>query len=201
MTGRYAGKEHFRTELSTRYKPNTPPLMNMTFRNGSIDKKDPTHRLVTQTPSGVKDWEKEGIIGVENRFVEVILDYGSTVHVELDPAHGQFETIQNELSKMPESDRIFVASEHEYRAELPKDCGSVNSLLEIQANDTDEWDDRLFNIEAFAVLTDQSWTYRPVPHETHIREINTAGHDGLIEELHKVLEQLRGATVEQYDDS
>lgn len=166
-----------------------------------MQKEDPTHRLVTQTPSGVKDWEKEGIIGVENRVVEVILDYGSTVHVDLDPAHGQFETIQNELTKVPESDRILVASEHEYRAALPKDRGSVNSLLEVQANDTDEWDDRVFTIEAFAVLTDQSWTYRSVPHETHIREINTAGHDGLIEELHKVLEQLRGATVEQYDDS
>ncbi|ERG92138.1 MAG: hypothetical protein J07HQW1_02173, partial [Haloquadratum walsbyi J07HQW1] len=83
----------------------------------------------------------------------------------------------------------------------PHGCASVDSLLKIQANETDEWTDRLFNIEAFAVLTDQSWTYRSVPHETHIREINTAGHNGLIEELHKPREQLRGATVEPYDDS
>ncbi|ERG98278.1 MAG: hypothetical protein J07HQX50_02313 [Haloquadratum sp. J07HQX50] len=102
---------------------------------------------------------------------------------------------------MPESDRIFVASEHEYRAALPKDCASVDSLLKIQPNETDEWTDRLFNIEAFAVLTDKSWTYRSVPHETHIREINTAGHNGLREELHTRLEQLRGATVKPYDNS
>ncbi|MHC3381494.1 hypothetical protein [Haloarcula sp. H-GB5] len=173
----------------------------MIFRNGSIDEEEPTHKLVMQSPSGVKDWDEEGIIGVENRAMEVILDRGSTVHVELDPAHGQFETLRNKLTQVPESDRIFVASEHEHRAVLPEDRTSVDSLLEIQANDTDEWTDRLFNIEAFAVLSDQSWTYRSVPHETHIREINTAGHDGLVEELHKTLEQLRGATVKPFDGS
>ncbi|ERG98279.1 MAG: hypothetical protein J07HQX50_02314 [Haloquadratum sp. J07HQX50] len=86
LTGRYTLKGHFRAELSSGYNSYTSPLMDMKFRDGSIYKQAPTHRLVTQTPSEVKDWEQEGIIRVENRAMEVILDYGSTVHVELDPA-------------------------------------------------------------------------------------------------------------------
>ncbi|MFW6320230.1 MAG: hypothetical protein ACOC0Z_00135 [Halohasta sp.] len=170
---------------------------NMAFRNGSTKEESPTHRLVATNPSGVKDWDKEGLIDVENQTVDVVLDYGSIVHIDVDPAHSQFEAIENELTQLPKSERIFIGSDYEYRAVLPEDRSFIDSVLKTQ--NTDEWHDRLFNIHAFAVLADQSWIYRSVPHESHIREINTASNSGLIKKLHKTLEQLQGATVEQFD--
>jgi len=172
----------------------------MDFRDDSVAQQQPTHKLVAKNPSGVKDWDEEGTIGIENQAMEIIVKYGSTVHVEVDPAHSQFEAIQNELTRLPEAERIFIGSEEEYRAELPTDHSFITSLLEIRANSTDEWIDRLFNIEAFAVLTDQSWVYRSVPHHSHIREINATRVGGLVPELHRALEQRQGGTVVPFDD-
>ncbi|ERH01390.1 MAG: hypothetical protein J07HN6_00942 [Halonotius sp. J07HN6] len=170
---------------------------NMAFRNDSIDEESPTHRLVTTNDSGVKDWDDEGLIGVENQAMDIILDYGSIVHVDVDTAHSQFEAVENKLTRLQKTEQIFVAPDYEYRAVLPDDRSFIHTLLETQ--NTDEWDDRLFNLNAFAVLADQTWTYRSVPHESHIREINATGDGGLIKELHDTLDQLRGATVEQFN--
>lgn len=169
---------------------------NMAFRNDSIDEESPTHKLVTTNHSGVKDWDDEGLIGVENHAMDIILDYGSIVHIDVAPEHSQFEAIQNKLTQPSKSEQIFVAPDYEYQAVFPDDRSFIQSLLEAQ--NTDECYDRLFNLNAFAVLADQSWTYRSVPHESHIREINAGGENGLIKELYNTLEQLNGATVEPF---
>lgn len=160
-----------------------------------FDAEEPTHRLVSRSLSGVKDWDELGGVTVENRAIRVLMDYGTVVHLGLDPKHGQFETVQRELVQVPDSKCIFVGSDHEFRASLPEDRTLVESLLEIPDGDTDAWTDRLFYLVEFAVLTDQSWLYRSVPHEAHIREINAGGHEGVIEKLNETFAQVRGSAV------
>lgn len=169
---------------------------NMAFKKDSIDEEPPTHRVVTANNSGVKDWDDEGVIGVENHAMDTVLDYGSIVHIDVDPVHSQFEAVENNLTQLLNPEQIFVDPDYEFRAVLPDDRSFIHQLLETQ--NTDEWRDRLFNLNAVAILADQSWRYRSVPHEFHIREINAAGDNGLIKELHDTLEQLQGATVEQF---
>ncbi|MUV48582.1 hypothetical protein ACNO8S_19655 (plasmid) [Haloarcula sp. KBTZ06] len=160
-----------------------------------FDAAEPTHRLVSRSLSGVKDWDELGGVTVENRAIRVLMDYGTVVHLELEPKHGQFETVQRELVRVPDSKCMFVRSDHEFRASLPEDRVVIESVLEIPDGDTDAWTDRLFYFDEFAVLTDQSWLYRSVPHETHIREINPGGHEGVIEELNETLDPVRGSAV------
>ncbi len=155
----------------------------------------PTHSLVTRNLSGVKDWDEFGGVTVENRVISVLMDYGTTVHLELDPKHDQFETVQRELSWVPDSECVFVRSDLEFRASLPEDRALIESLLEIPDGDTVAWRDRMFYFVEFAVLTEQSWLYRSVPHETHIREINVGGHERVIEKLNETLDQVRGSAV------
>lgn len=162
---------------------------------GNFDAAEPTHRLVSRSLSGVKDWDELGGVTVENRAISVLMDYGTVVHLGLDPKHGQFETVQRELVQIPDSECIFVGSDHEFRASLPEDRALVESLLEVPGGDTDAWTDRLFYFVEFAVLADQSWLYRSVPHETHIREINARGHEGVIERLNDTFAQVRGSAV------
>jgi len=161
----------------------------------TFDAAEPTHSLVTRALSGVKDWDEFGGVTVENRAISVLMDYGTTVHLEIDPKHDQFETVQQELSRVPDSECIFDRSDREFRASLPEDRALVESLLELPSGDTDAWTDRTFHVVEFAVLTDQSWLYRSVPHETHIREINARGHEGVIEKLHETLARVRGSAV------
>lgn len=160
-----------------------------------FDAAEPTHRLVTRSLSGVKDWDELGGVTVENRAISVLMDYGTVVHLELDPKHDQFETVQRELAQVPDSECIFVRSDQEFRASLPEDRALIESLLEIPDGDTNAWTDRTFYFVEFAVLTEQSWLYHSVPHETHIREINARGHKGIIEKLNETLDQMRGSAV------
>ncbi|ADQ69389.1 hypothetical protein C499_12495 [Halogeometricum borinquense DSM 11551] len=67
--------------------------------------------------------------------------------------------------------------------------------MAVTTGDTDEPIDRTFYLDAFAVVTEQSWVYRSVPHHFHIREINATGHAGLLEELRESLADVRGSTV------
>ncbi|ELZ16748.1 hypothetical protein C476_16780, partial [Natrinema limicola JCM 13563] len=83
--------------------------------------------------------------------MSVLMDYGTVVHLELDPKHGQFETVQRELARVSDSKCIFVRSDHEFRASLPEDRALVESLLEIPGGDTDAWADRTFYFVEFAV--------------------------------------------------
>ncbi|WP_340102241.1 hypothetical protein [Salinibaculum salinum] len=161
----------------------------------TFDATEPTHRLVTRRLSGVKDWDELGGVTVENQVISDLMDYGTVVHLGLDPKHGQFETVQRELTQVPDSKCIFIGSDHEFRASLPEDWALVESVLEVPDGDTDAWTDRLFYFAEFAVLTDQSWLYRSVPHEAHIREINAGGHEGVIEKLDETLDQVRGSAV------
>lgn len=93
---------------------------NIAFRDGPIAGETPTHRLLIQSPSGAKDWNEEGLIGVETRALRVVLDHGSTVHVGLDPAHSQFEAMQNRLTLLPDGNRILVGSNREFRGPSPR---------------------------------------------------------------------------------
>ncbi|WP_134670800.1 hypothetical protein [Halorussus marinus] len=160
-----------------------------------FDATEPTHRLVTRNLSGVTDWDDLGSVTVENRAISVLMDYGTVVHLGLDPNHAQFETVQRELMQVPDSKRIFVGSGHEFRASLPEDRPLIESLLEIPDGDTDGWTDRLFSVVELAVLTNHSWLYRSVPHEAHIREINAGGQEEVIEKLNETLAQVRGSAV------
>ena len=160
-----------------------------------FDAAEPTHRLVSRSLSDVKDWDELSHVTVENRAIRVLMDYGTVVHLGLDPKHGQFETVQRELTQVPDSKCIFVGSDHEFRASLPEDRALVESVLEIPDGDTDAWTDRLFSFVEFAVLTDHSWLYRSVPHEAHIREINVGGHEEVIEKLNETLDQVRGSAI------
>ena len=100
------------------------------------------------------------------------------MHIDIGPEYSQFEAVQNKLTQLPKPEQIFVAPDQEYQAVLPDNRSLLHSLLEIQ--NTDEWHDRLFHLNAFAVLADQSWTYRSVPRESYIREINAGGENRLI---------------------
>lgn len=160
---------------------------------------EPTHRLVTRSLPGVKDSDDAGRVTAENRVVDVLLEYGSDVHLRIDSKHDQFETVSGELARVPESERVFAGSGREYRASLPTDRPLVESVLELPADETDAWTDRTFSLEAFAILTEQSWLYYSVPHETHIRECNASELDGLVAALNEALEQVPGSAVVPVD--
>ncbi|MBX0304559.1 hypothetical protein [Haloarcula salinisoli] len=172
----------------------------MRFRE-TFDAAGPTHRLNARPSSDVDDRSADGLIGVENRVVDVAMEYGTAVHLDVDPGHGQFELLQRELTQVPDRDRVFVESDHEYRANLPADRSLVDALLDVPDGDRWAYSDRLFALEAVAVLTEQSWTYRSVPHETHIRELNAAGQDGLLAELEDMLERVPGTDIVALDDA
>ncbi|SDY97350.1 hypothetical protein [Halopenitus persicus] len=161
----------------------------------NFDAVEPTHRLVSRSLSGVRDWDELGRVKVENRAMRVLMDYGTAVHLGLDLKHSQFETVQQELTQVPDSKCIFIGSDHKFRASLPEDRALVESVLEIPDGDTAAWTDRLFNLVEVVVLTDQSWLYRSVPHEAHIREINARGHGGAIEKLSDTFAQVRGSAI------
>jgi hypothetical protein len=160
---------------------------------------DPTHRLVTRNLSGVEDWDEAGGVTVENQIIAILLEYGTTVHLCLDPKHSRFKTVQNEFTRVPESERTIIGSDQEYQVSIPENRALVESLLEISAGETDEWVDRTFYLTEFAILNGRSWVYRSVPHETHTREINATEHDGVIQKLNEALEQVRGSAVVPFD--
>lgn len=172
--------------------------MTMRFTD-AVTTADPTHRLVTRDLPGVSDWDEVGSVSVENRALDVLLEYGTAVHLQLDSKHGGFETVDNEATRVPEAECVFHGSDPEYRAALPEDRSFVRSLLEIQPDDTNAWIDRTFYHVAFAVLDGRTWIYRSVPHETHIRELNATDHDGLVERLQEALAELAGSAIVPYD--
>jgi hypothetical protein len=161
----------------------------------SFDAVDPTHRLVTRNLADGEDKNDFRGVTAENQVVSVLMDYGTTVNLALDPEHAQFETVQRKLSRVPDSECVFAGSEQELQASLPEDRAVIESLLEIPDGDTDAWTYRIFSIVEFAVLTEQSWLYRSVPHGPHIREINAGRHQGVIEELNETLDKVRGSAV------
>ena len=110
----------------------------MAFAEG-IETGEPTHKLVTRGLPGVKDWDEAGGVTVENRSMVIFMDSGTAVRLQLDLKHNQFETVQRELTRVPESERILLGSDQEYRALLPEDRALVESLLEISIGDTDAW--------------------------------------------------------------
>ncbi|KDE58067.1 hypothetical protein EL22_07435 [Halostagnicola sp. A56] len=160
---------------------------------------EPTHRLVTRSLPGVRDSDDAGRVTAENRVVDILLEYGSAVNLRIDPKHGQFETVRSELARVPESEQVLAGSGREFRASLPADRPLVESVLELPADATDAWVDRTFSLEAFAILTEESWLYYSVPHETHIRECNASERDELVATLNEALEQVPGSAVVPVD--
>jgi hypothetical protein len=161
---------------------------------------DPTYRLVTRNLSGVKDWDEAGGVTVENQVIAILLEYGTTVHLCLDPKHSRFKTVQSEFTRVPESERTIIGSDQEYQVSIPENRALVESLLEISAGETDGWVDRTFYLTEFAILNGRSWVYRSVPHETHIREINATEYDEVTQRLNKALGQVRGSAVVPFDE-
>ncbi|WP_336361763.1 hypothetical protein [Haladaptatus sp. ZSTT2] len=164
-----------------------------------VNADDPTHKLVTRNLSGVKDWDEAGGVTVENQVIAILLEYGTTVHLCLDPKHSRFKTVQNKFTRVPESERTIIGSDQEYQVSIRKNRALVESLLEISTGETDEWVDRTFYLTEFAILNGRSWVYRSVPHEAHTREINATEHDGVIQKLNEALEQVRGSAVVPFD--
>lgn len=165
----------------------------------TVDAAEPTHRLVTRALPGVEDWDEDGGVTVENRAVGVLMDHGTAVYLRLDPKHDQFEAVERELTRVPDRERVFARSDREFRASLPADRALVESLLAVPVDDADAWTDRTFYLVEFAVLDGRSWVYRSVPHETHVREINATGHEGLLQELSETLNGVRGSAVVPFD--
>jgi len=160
---------------------------------------EPTHRFVTRGFPGVKDWDEDGWVTVENQIIAILLEYGTTVHLCLDPKHSQFKTVESEFTRVPESERTIIGPDQEYQVSIPENRNLVESLLEISTGETDEWADRTFYLTEFAILNGRSWVYRSVPHEAHIREINATEHNGMVQKLNKALEQVRGSAVVPFD--
>ena len=167
----------------------------------AVDAADPTHRLVTRRADG--EAGDASPIQAENRAVSVLMDYGSAVHLELDPEHDQYETVRRELERVPDSVCLFPGSENEFRASLPEGRAVVESVLEVPGGakaSSDAFTFRMFSVARFAVVTDQSWLYRSVPHETHVREINAVGHEGAIADLNATLAHVRESAVVPFGD-
>lgn len=160
---------------------------------------EPTHRVVTRDLAGVDDWDDAGLVSVENRTMAVSMAYGTAVHLQLDSDHGDFETVRAELTQVPASDHVFLGPEPEYRAALPDDRALVEAILAIPEGDTDAWIDRLYYLDALAVVSGRTWVYRSVPHETHIREINANHHDDLVDDVNAELAHVRGSAVVPFD--
>lgn len=168
--------------------------MSMAFR-GDVDTPAPTHKLVTRDRAGIRDWDETGIVTVENRALDVLMEYGTSVRLEVDSNHSRFDAVERQLTSVDTVDRLFVDSTHEFAASLQEDRRFLTSFLSVSPGETTEWTDRLFHVEAVAVLRDGSWLYRSVPHEPHIREINARECAELIEELHELFDQVQGSAV------
>lgn len=154
---------------------------------------DPTHRLVRRDRDAVGDAAPTGLLGVENRVVAIAIRYGSAVHLCLDSGH--FEDARERLTRLTGSDRALENTVPEYRAELPAATDSVDAVLSVPEGDTAAWQARLFGLAELAVVADDTWLYRSVPHETHIREINADAAEGYLETLQAELRDVPATAI------
>ena len=167
----------------------------------SYARDEPTHAVRTRSLPGVEDWDEAGMLAVENRAVKVAMNYGSAVHLGLDRsllaerAPDRLSTARERFDRVDDSRRILRNGYPEYRAQLPDDSEVVRSCLALEPGDTDGWLARLFGVAEFAVVTDDSWLYRSVPHHAHVRELNAEPADGLVADVAATLEPIRGSGV------
>ncbi|WP_435152240.1 hypothetical protein [Haladaptatus sp. DFWS20] len=138
-----------------------------------FDEMDTTHRIVTRQSSDVKDWDETGQLTVENRVVDSVLGYGDAIHLSVNA--GKFDRTETKLERVDESRKIFAGSKPEYRAVLPRDGDIVRSALAVTPGNTDEWSNRLFTLNEFAIISEDDRLYRSVPHHGHIREVDASG--------------------------
>lgn len=145
-----------------------------------LDADESTHRVVTRQPPGVEDWDETGRIAVENRVVEVVMRYGTAVHLSVESDAEHLGSVTARLERVGRQDRVFPDGRPEYRATLPEDGDVVRSALAVDPGDTGAWVDRLHGIREFAVVTPDAWLYRSVPHHAHVREVNADGRDEML---------------------
>ncbi|QCS42948.1 hypothetical protein [Natrinema versiforme] len=169
-----------------------------------FDRIDPTHRLVVRSPSAAAESDRPDPLAVENRIVEIAMDSADAVHCcldrsFLDAADPARTKACNRLHRVRESDRVLASGEPEYRAALPADRDAVRAYLSVDRENTDAWLARVFGIAEFAIITDDSWLYRSVPHHDHIRELNANAVDGFLDDVTASLESIPGSGVVPFD--
>lgn len=89
----------------------------------------------------------------------------------------------------------------ERRTSLPEDADAVAAALDFDGHwDEDAWVARLFYIDEFAICDDRTRRYRPIPQETHVRDLNTDEANELLEAVQEVLTDVPGVAVFPTDD-
>ncbi|WP_049903395.1 hypothetical protein [Halococcus agarilyticus] len=163
-----------------------------------IDVADRTHTVVTRTSSSsddvVTNW-----IEVENSVVELVMQYGTAVHLSIDgpmlEEHSP-ETLATvrRLARLRKDEQLLTHGNlAEYRASLPDESQLVRECLTVD-HETDagpgSW--RVFGIHELAVVREDAWLYHSVPHHRRNRDVN-AVVDGLVDELNEMLDTMFGS--------
>lgn len=158
---------------------------------------EPTHRLVVREREAIDDADPAGALAVENRVVDVAMQHGTAVHLCIDDnlTGDRLALLRETLHPVEDDVRVLENATPEYRAGLPMDADILETALSLPEGDTDAWLDRLFGLAELAVVTDDTWLYRSVPHETHIREINAEAVEGYLGTLHRELSDIPGTAI------
>jgi len=157
---------------------------------------EPTHQLVVRERDAIDDADPAGCLAVENRVINVAMRHGTAIHLCIDDTLNadRLAHLRETLSGVEDA-RVLENATPEYRAELPADADIVTTALSLPESDTAVWLDRLFGLAELAVVTDDSWLYRSVPHETHIREINAEAVEAYLGTLHRELSDIPGTAI------
>jgi len=132
----------------------------------------PTHRVVCRLAGPASD--DPSWIAVENSVVGVAIAHGTALHVTTTPAalDRMVDTVvRDEFVQVTDSGRL--SGDTEFRADA--DSQAAAQLLAGAFEAGDEWADRVFAIDEFAVVGPEGWLYRSVPHHAHIRELDADG--------------------------
>ena len=169
----------------------------MGFRE-PLDVADRTHTVITRTSSSsdetVTNW-----IEVENTVVEIAMQYGTAVHLSIDGpmleecSPGTLATVRR-LARLRKDEQLLTnGSSVEYRASLPEESGVVRECLTVD-HETEagpgSW--RVFGIHELAVVREDDWLYRSVPHHKHNRMVNAVA-DGFADDLNEMLDSVFGS--------
>ena len=158
---------------------------------------EPTHQLRVRPDATVSDADSESFLAVENRVIETAMDDGSAVHLCIEETvhTDRLVSLRTHLPRVEEDERALENGVPEYRAELPDERSVVEEVLTVIEGETDRWLDRLHGIAEIAIFTEDTWLYRSVPHETHIREINAGAANGVLSALRDAIEEIPRAGI------
>lgn len=167
----------------------------------SVRGTDPTHAVRTRSLPRVDDWDDAGALAVENRVIDVAMGHGDALHLCLDEsllearAPDRLSASRKRFDRVEESRRVLKNGHPEFRAHLPADADAVRACLALEPTDTDGWLARLFGVAEVAVVADDAWLYRSVPHHAHVRELDAEAVDGLRPDIREALAPIRGSGV------